>query len=576
MDPLLFGPIDIDLLLVSKQSEPLSVEKIQILQHIQAYPGIVKFNEAEVRSYIIDPMLRVLGYDKGTHFSTSLENHLIFLGKKRRSDYHVHLWEENFWLLEAKRPQVGVTSFGYEDFSQALEYSVHPSVNAALIVLCDGLKLEIFDREVSVESPVLHIEIENLVAEFDKVRAILEPMQIWFFQKRRVIRLLDRVFDKEFVINRVEEFSDLLQRRLRGKHNAIIENFRNMVKPDSEDQLKRAASASLPELVELYMMFDFPVSVDNAVNNRLVELSLRGSFNVMFRIFSDHARPANDSFMSQAAAYLVGLSEKRDTVEWLPAWLARGRQGGAELEPAIKYFLDQCLTYFKNYEPYRLVLLAACAVWRIAKINAILSDSIQKLGADLHALARFTLPEISWAQVVASPEGQLINIIDMQARAALNDFVLKNQTENGNFQVESAKLQVRRYWELEKKLLSAVPNYKTLLAERSLGEMRVTEWSSVAYDNLGHMTISRLHRFPKWKAYLMAERRELVEQVASTGSWVAREWLGLKREDEFRGMTDEQLADRFFLGDVDTLRVIRSGYQGQTMLTPASDINRAN
>jgi len=334
-----------------------------------------------------------------------------------------------------------------------------------------------------------------------------------------------------------------------------------MVKPDSEEQRQRAGSATLPEFTGLYMMFDFPIFVDNAVNRRLVELSLPSSFNVMYKILPDHPSSANDSFMSQVAAYLMGLAEKRDTVEWLPAWLAPDKQGGAELEPSIKFFLDQCLTYFKDYEPYRLVLLAACAIRRIVKIYAISNDAIQKLGTDLHAFARFTLPEISWAQIVASPEGQLINIIDTQAMATLDDFVLRNKTGNGNFQMESAKLQLRRYWELEKKLLSAIPNYRALLAERSLGEMRMTECSSVTYDNLGHSTIVRLHRFPKWKAYLLAERRELVEQVASTGSWAARELLGLKREDEFRIMTDEQLADRFFLGDVGTFRVIRGGYR---------------
>ncbi|KUZ64848.1 hypothetical protein WI38_31725 [Burkholderia ubonensis] len=561
MDPLLSGSLDVDLLLVSKQSEPLTADKVDTLQHIQNY-DVSKFNEAEVRSYIIDPMLRVLGYDKGTPFSTSLERQLTFVGQTRRSDYHVHLWDENFWLLEAKRPQIGVSSFSYEDFSQALEYSVHPSVNAALIVLCDGLKLEIFDREVDVENPVLHVEIKNLAADFDKLRAILEPMQVWFFQKRRVIRLLDRVFDKEFVMNRVDEFSGLLQRRLRSKRNTVVENFRKTVKPDSDAQREKAESASLPELTEIYMKFDFPIPIDNAVNRRLIELSMPGSFNVMYRIFPDHPRAANDSFMSQAATYLVGLAEKRDTVEWLPAWLASGRQAGAELDSAIKYFLDQCLTYFKDYEPYRLVLLAASTVSRIAKINAISNEAIQTLGADLHALARFTLPEISWAQAIASPEGQLINLIDTQVIAVLDDFVLKNKTENGGFQTESAKRQLRGYWELERKLLSAIPNYKALLAERSLGDMRMTEWSSVTYDNLGHSTIARLHRFPKWKDYLLTERRELVEQVASTGSWTAKELLGLKIEDEFPGMKDEQLADRFFLGDVDTLRAIRSGYSG--------------
>ncbi|WP_157079224.1 hypothetical protein [Serratia ficaria] len=561
MEPFLSGMIDIDKLLLSKRTEPLTFEKIDILRHIQGY-DVSHFNEAEVRSYIIDPMLRVLGYDKGTPFSTSLERQLIFVGQTRRSDYHVHLWNENFWLLEAKRPQRESTSFGYEDFSQALEYSVHPSVNAALIVLCDGWKLEIFDREVDVEKPILHIEIKNLVAEFEKVRAILEPMQVWFFQKRRVIRLLDRVFDKEFVMSRVEEFSDILQRRLHVKRDKIVENFRKTVTPDFEEQQDKVESASLPELTELYMKFDLPISVDNTVNRRLIELSIPSSFKVMYRIFPDHPRSANDSFMSQAAVYLAGLAEKRDTVEWLPAWLAPEKQGGAELNASAKFFLHQCLTYFEEYEPYRLVLLAANTISRIAKINVISNDVIQKLGTNLHALARFTLPEISWSQAVASPERQLIHLMDTQAISALDDFVLKNKTENGAFLAESAKHQLQGYWKLEKKLLAAIPNYKALLAERSLGDMRSTECSCVTYDNLGHLTIARLRKFPRWKDYLLEEKRELVEQVASTGSWAAKELLGFRIEDEFPRMNDEQLADRFFLGDVSTMQAIRRGYSG--------------
>jgi hypothetical protein len=39
-------------------------------------------------------------------------------------------------------------------------------------------------------------------------------MQVWFFQKRRIVRLLDKVLDKEFNMNRVEEFSALVERRL--------------------------------------------------------------------------------------------------------------------------------------------------------------------------------------------------------------------------------------------------------------------------------------------------------------------------------------------------------------------------
>ena len=79
------------------------------------------------------------------------------------------------------------------------------------------------------------------MADFDKIRVILEPMQdlsvkapcggapfcwtgCWI----------------EFVMDRVDQFSDLLQRRLRGKRNAVVKNFRKMVKPDSKSPREKA------------------------------------------------------------------------------------------------------------------------------------------------------------------------------------------------------------------------------------------------------------------------------------------------------------------------------------------------
>jgi hypothetical protein len=49
------------------------------------------------------------------------------------------------------------------------------------------LKIEIFDREVDITKPVLRVAKADLWRDFDKLRKILEPMQVWFFQKRRVV-----------------------------------------------------------------------------------------------------------------------------------------------------------------------------------------------------------------------------------------------------------------------------------------------------------------------------------------------------------------------------------------------------
>lgn len=435
-DDVFAKPIDLDELLLSKQLEPLASEHLPVLQKI-ATLDVSKFNEQEVRTWIIDPIIRVLGYDAGRIFSATLGHQLKFLDQDRFPDYQFTLWNENFWLIEAKRPQFAQEQFDYVDLQQAIEYSVHPTVNAALVVLCDGLKFEIFDREVSVEAPMLRVRVADLTRDFDKLRAVLEPMQIWFFQKRRIIRLIDKVFDKEFNMHRVEEFSSLVDRQLRSKHQIVIENFRANVKPNSEEQRERASNASIEDLTELYLFSEQPIPITNAVNRRLVELSRSNSFWVMYRIFPDHPRDANDIYMAQALTYLMGLELLGPTIGWVPAWLVQGgRQGGADIEVPIKFLLKQCLTYFEDYEPYRLILLAAHSAQRIGKFMAITNDAVRRHGAELHALARHMLPELSWNQIVASPEGQLIGLMDAQTRAATIDFVKRNRGGNGAFLIE--------------------------------------------------------------------------------------------------------------------------------------------
>ena len=167
-------PLDIDAHLLTKALQPLLPAAIEELKRIQAY-DITTWNEPEVRAYVIDPILKILGYDKGSIFSVDLEHHITFLGKHRKPDYKVNLWNTDFWLIEAKKPNAANAEFGYHDFSQALEYSVHPTINAALVVLCDGVKI---DRDVDVDKPLLRVPRTALVEQFDRIRALLEPMQI--------------------------------------------------------------------------------------------------------------------------------------------------------------------------------------------------------------------------------------------------------------------------------------------------------------------------------------------------------------------------------------------------------------
>jgi hypothetical protein len=128
---------------------------------------------------------------------------------------------------------------------------------------------------------------------------------------------------------------------------------------------------------------------------------------------------------------------------------------------------------------------------------------------------------------------------------------------------ESAKATLRGYWQLEEKLVGSIDNYAELSRERSLGDMRLIEWSSVTYDNLGHKTLCLLHPFPKWKAYALQKHRPLVEALASLGSWAARELLEVPKDQRCEPLADGEVAKRFFLGNEAMLRTLRAGYRGE-------------
>lgn len=74
-------------LLQQKALTPLAQENIAILEKIQVLD--TRGNpEAEVRSFVLNPIVKILGYEKGTFFSLD----------------QCTLWEENFWIIEAKKP----------------------------------------------------------------------------------------------------------------------------------------------------------------------------------------------------------------------------------------------------------------------------------------------------------------------------------------------------------------------------------------------------------------------------------------------------------------------------------------
>jgi len=560
LDPLSDMLDPADLRLHSKELEPLSADAIAELSRIERLSKLDGYSEMDVREEIITPILRAMGYSKETMFSMKREKYLRILEKGLSADYSVTLYEEDFWVIEAKKPSITEGVFAYPQLWQAVQYAIHPEINAALVVLCDGHAIEIFDREASLAAPILRVERENLVRDFDKIRIILGPLQAWFFQKRRIVRLVDKVFDKEFQLGRMEEFRHLIDRRLTAKQQRIIENQR-IVSAERNDEgadIERIKGAA-PEGVIAGFYHALSFRLIQASAESLISSGNPTAFPILLRLFPDKPGASNDSFNSSALFYLMSLEVEQDDLPWVPHWLGKGTGSGAPSASAVRKLIRLSLTHFAEDPARKAVLLYANSVRRLLKAMIILSPRLQRSGEEWHALERYRYNEFSFAQAVSSPDRHLLIKLDTLEILSVVRFVLLMQSKNGPFKLESAKLELRQLWERERSLLATVPDYPGLLRERGLGELHPTEASGMRYDNLGHGALAMIDKFPRWRAYVLQSHRPELETLASLGSWQAREYLGLDVRDVT--LADNQVfADRFFWGDLSTAIALRNAY----------------
>ncbi|WP_156358230.1 type I restriction enzyme HsdR N-terminal domain-containing protein [Sphingobium sp. Leaf26] len=536
------------LLSLGKALEPLPAATLATLAEIERLSGLDDYVELDVREEIITPILRALGYRKESMFSVEREVPLRIAGKLLKPDYSLTLWEEDFWIVEAKRPSATKGKFGYAELRQAFEYAVHPEINAALLVLCDGHAIEVFDREHDLELPILRVERANLVRDFDQLRALLSPFQVWFFQKRRILRLTDKVFDREFNIARINEFEGLLRRRLGSKTQRVVENMRAVAKSHAPDAMAAEIRALDPaSVIEVYLPLETSWLVMEAMTANLIAHCTPDPFRILYQIFPDHPRVVTDAYMSNSLHFLMRLEAQSITLNWTPAWLGQSKAGN-RATVAIECLIRHCLTSFASAPDWQVVLLHAAAVRRLAKIVTILSPDADQAARLSHLRQRYFGDELCFSQQTSSPGGHALHALDNIVRLASQRFIDDHRDEQGSLRVESARHALRVTWQEEIRVLEAVPYYPKLLRERDLGELHPTESANVQYDNLGHGALCVIDRFPKWKAHILAYFRPELDRMVEFGSWQARAWLDV---DASAGpLASEALrGERFFFGD---------------------------
>jgi Type I restriction enzyme R protein N terminus (HSDR_N) len=557
--------LKIEDLLQHKALSPLPQEDIPTLEKIQDL-NIDGYNEAEVRAYVIDPIVKILGYEKGTTFSPDLEKRVDFIDSRKYIDYKCTLWEENFWIIEAKKPEAGRkrTTFEYTVLRQALEYAVHPQINAALVVLCDGDLFEVFDREENVKEPILRFNRSDLAQRFDDLRVLLSPWQVWFFEKRRITRLIDKVFDHEFNLQRLAEFRQMVETQLHGKRAVVLSNYQKTfdAMQNHREQMELLRSMPTDDIVDGWFFLTLPVGHIFAMIHALVDRCLENPFPVLYKLFPDRPRDASDTYYAYGLAFLAVLHKKAEnanfTTPWLPAWLKESGSSEISLQAAVQMLMMRCLTQFREDQPRKLTLLCYAAVRRILKRLAVLQESEWVSAEQRFAFMRFFTEEISWNAFASSPSGFVLQSINSRSITISSRLMASFKNEDGTLQVETGKAKLRELWALDAQLIQrAPPNYVALVQERSLGETYPSESIDVTIDYLGHLSLSLLESLPDWKAYALEHHRNDVATLAHLGSRLATNWL----EPDLPAivLTEQELADRFFFGDIGAQRSLTVG-----------------
>lgn len=146
------------------------------------------YNETDVREEFAAPLLRALGFEKGTSNDILREEHLAlryprpFLGRKKpgrdpvlrgKADYVLSVLGVGRWVLETKAPS---EPHDIDAIEQAITYARHPEISGEYVALMNGHEFLLFRYDQRADEPPL-IKIETCQVEVlhDRLENILSP-----------------------------------------------------------------------------------------------------------------------------------------------------------------------------------------------------------------------------------------------------------------------------------------------------------------------------------------------------------------------------------------------------------------
>jgi hypothetical protein len=228
------------------------------------------YNEAEVRFYFIDPLMRKLGYPGGDDVFFKLEEKLEYpyfhIGHKSKAkdhplgfpDYRAGLkGRRGSFIVEAKSSKSGLKP---KDVEQAHSYAAHAQVGANYYVLCDGSRLAIYETLSGPKHvPIVELHVTEIDQRYHEIENIISPYYLaknCYVEHDKNLKLCDGLGSSVEIRSGIYGMDYWAYRILIGGN-------------DLTDMLK----ASVPDIAQIdkdlnSMQNDFELRVSNGITQR--------------------------------------------------------------------------------------------------------------------------------------------------------------------------------------------------------------------------------------------------------------------------------------------------------------------
>ncbi len=369
-----------------KYRVPLNDSEIALLQELATIDP-TQWTEEDVREEFITPLLRLLGYKKGTTYTVSrAESHSIrylMIGRQRiQIDYVCHVRREKLWIIEAKP---GNSDISEEDVLQANYYALHPEIDASYFLVTNAREILLFERDNRKENGEanLRLTVSDLSDErnFYLLDSYIGASQIVPTLKSRLLDKTAKVLSSEIAIDRLEEFQNEVNRVIHRVRTTVLQNFRNAAKVKQENEVKEFKRL----LTERYsnrpyhaaddlLLFNMTVGRMEAVaeflHTSVERFPQKSSVQELFYhtvLSNDDYRLRNIVFYWNQVVFLFHAFDHSMT-----------SIAGRDVKKEIDEKLGMALNHFKTDVKYRYLWAFEGLLGRLGKLIVILPDEVTK------------------------------------------------------------------------------------------------------------------------------------------------------------------------------------------------------